>query len=78
MLSMQSPQTNETEALMATIIVLNVVFAALVVGGILTLLSWGIAADHASVRRLSASRRVARRTRRRRAAVIPATLRHTA
>ena len=30
---------------MAIIIILNVVFAALVVGGILTLLGWGIAAD---------------------------------
>lgn len=47
---------------MAIIIVLNVVFAALVVGGILTLLGWGIAADRASIATITRRQRAGRRT----------------
>jgi hypothetical protein len=49
---------------MAIIILLNVVFAALVVGGILTLLGWGIATDCATVATLARRRRTTVRTRR--------------
>ena len=45
---------------MATIILLNVVFAVLVVGGILALLSWGIAADRASIASLGRRQRASR------------------
>ncbi len=48
---------------MAIIILLNLVFAVLVVGGILALLGWGIAADRASTATLA--RRRTSRTRRR-------------
>ena len=56
---------------MAIIIVLNVVFAALVVGGILTLLGWGIAADRASIATFARRQRASRRA----IAQVPATRR---
>ncbi len=49
---------------MAIIILLNIVFAVLVVGGILALLSWGIAADRASVATLGRRQRTVRTHRR--------------
>jgi hypothetical protein len=49
---------------MAIIVLLNVVFAALVVGGILTLLGWGIATDRATVATLARRQRTAVRSRR--------------
>ena len=64
---------------MAIIIILNVVFAALVVGGILTLLSSGIAADSKTAHALTAPQRVAQRARRHRSGqVIGAPLHHSA
>jgi hypothetical protein len=48
---------------MALIIVLNAVFAVLVVGGMLALLGWGIASDRVAVAKLSERRRVAPRRR---------------
>jgi hypothetical protein len=64
---------------MATIILLNVAFAALVVAAILTVLTWGIVDDHKTARHLTASRRVAQRVRGRRGAqALGAPLRHTA
>ena len=59
MLSVQHPTDQSKEALMAIIILANIVFAALVVGGILTILSWGIAADRVSVATLARRRRAA-------------------
>lgn len=49
---------------MTIIVLLNFVFAVLVVGGILTLLGWGIASDHASVATLARRQRAAVRMRR--------------
>ena len=71
MLSMQAATEHSKEELMATIIVLNVVLAALVVGGILTLLGWGIAADRASISTFMRGRRASRRA----IAEVPATRR---
>jgi hypothetical protein len=59
MLSMQHPTDQSKEVLMAIIVLANIVFAALVVGGILTLLSWGIAADRVSVATLARHPRAA-------------------
>jgi hypothetical protein len=77
MLSVHPLSTTPKEAPMAIIILLNVIVAALVVVGILTLLGWGIAAARRSVGTLTPltrRQRVARRTRRRRAARSPRTV----
>lgn len=42
---------------MALIIVLNAIFAVLVVGGMLALLGWGIVADRVTTARLAQRRR---------------------
>ena len=49
---------------MAIIIVLNVLFAVFVVGGILALLGWGIASDRTAAAKLTERRRVAPNRRR--------------
>jgi hypothetical protein len=48
---------------MALIIVLNAIFAVLVVGGMLALLGWSIASDRVAVAKLHERRRVATRRR---------------
>jgi hypothetical protein len=47
----------EASPIMALIIVLNAIFAVLVVGGILALLGWGIASDRVATARLTQRRR---------------------
>lgn len=49
---------------MAGIIILNVVFAVLVVGGMLALMGWGIASDRVVAAKLTERRRAAHARRR--------------